>query len=507
MIEENRKYWKNKTNITDGPQWIYVFHSVGEELETCIREDIFAKGLQEQTGLPIAAVSCENKMKANDELDKSFGIQHIFMVDADRFKNHFSRIRTWILAKYFAVSTYQRKEKLFKIKYRGIMCGEAIHDTIVRNAPFNPKCRSNFNFDCFDVSRSVYFEYIRYALSMIDKARELFRKRKPAYVVTSESIYTPSLFMETASAEGAEVLLSLMNYPDIAEKIAPKQLTQDFKYADIFTNLIEAYLQEESLQNKDIKNMFVVETSEADRFDLLKALGIKNTHKNVFIMSHCLSDAVRKNCRHTFYKDYNEWFVDTLRIVKDIKDVNWIVKEHPHATFYGQEDYVKRIFAEYQSENIYWCDKWVSGMNIKDIADCVITCAGDVGIEFWSYGIPTITVSEAYYCPWNISYNMKSRAEYEETLKQIGAIAKPMEKSVRMAQKYLMAVKQMAECSGDSLGGLFAEMQGQRLMYLKDGDIGVAPLYSFCKAYRGALKEGCVEESAIYQLENMFDIV
>ena len=249
-----------------------------------------------------------------------------------------------------------------------------------------------------------------------------------------------------------------------------------------------------------------METSKADKLDLLAALGIRNTRQNVFIMLHCLSDVPRRNCRHTCYKDYNEWFIDTLRIVKEIKDVNWIVKDHPLAFFHGQESYVKKIFAEHQSENIYWCDKQISGMNIKDIADCVITCAGDVGIEFWSYGIPTITVSEAYYCRWNISHHMKSRSEYEKTLRNIGAIAKPSAESAQLAQKCLIAMKQMVEWDNDSLGGLFAEIFGQRSRCLKDGDIGIAPLYRFCKGYSSALEEGHVKESAIYRLKNVLDI-
>lgn len=506
LIEENKKYWGNRTNITEGSQWIYVFHSVGEELETCLREDILAKGLQEQTKLPIVAVSCENKMKANDELDKSFGIQHVFTVNAEKFTGIFSGIRTWIRAWYLSISTYNKKEKLFKIKYRGITCGEAIHDSILRGAPFNPKCSSNFNFDCFGVSRSIYFWYIRYALSMIDQTKELFKRRKPAYVVTSEQIYTPGLFMEIASAEGAEVLLSLMGYPDIVEKIAPMKLTQEFKYADILTNLLESYLKLTPLKKDDAQNIFVVETSKAEKLDVLAALGITNTYKNVFIMLHCLSDVVRKNCRHTFYKDYNEWFIDTLQIVRKIKDVNWIVKEHPQAAFYGQDDYVKKVFSEFQSENMYWCSKEISGMNIKDVADCVVTCAGDVGIEFWSYGIPTITVSEAYYCPWNISYNMKSRAEYEETLKHIDMVAKPSVESAELAQKYLMMMKQMAKGDGNPLSSLFVGISGQRLVCLKDGDIGTAPLYRFCKQYRFLLEKGYIEENTIYQLKNVFNV-
>ena len=506
LIEENRKYWEAKTNITEGSQWIYVFHSVGEELETCVREDIFAKGLQEQTKLPIVAVSCENKMKATDGLDRSFGIQHLFTIDATRFKNFFSRIKTWIWAKYFSISTYNKKEKLFQIKYRGLTCGDAIHDTILRSAPFNPKCSSNFNFDCFDISRSTYCWYIRYALSMVDKAKELFKKRKPAYVVTAETIYTPGLLMEAASAEGAEVLQIPMDCPSIAGKISPGNLNQEFKYADFRFNLVEAYLRKTPIEKRDVQNIFVMETSKADKLNLLAALGIQNTHKNVFLMLHSLTDIPQKNCRHNFYKDYTEWFVDTLRIVREIKNVNWIVKDHPLAAFYGQDKYVKKVFAKYQNENLYWCDKNISGMNIKDIADCVVTCAGNVGIEFWSYGIPTITTSDTYYCPWNISYNMKSREEYEETLRHIDAVAKPSEESAQLAQKYLLAMKQMVECGDDWLGGLFAEIFGQRLECLKDGNIGEAPLYRFCKAYRAALSEGRIEDSAIYQLKNVVDI-
>lgn len=506
LIEENKKYWENKTNITDDSQWIYVFHSVGETFEVCVREDIIAKGLQAQTKLPIVAISCENKMKANDELDRSFGIQHVFTVNVEKFTNLFSRIRTRLHAWYFSISTYNKKEKLFQIKYRGITCGEAIHDTILRNAPFNPKCSSTFNFDCFDVNRSIYFEYIRYALSMIDQTKKLFRRRKPAYVVTAERIYTPGLFMEIASAEGAEVLLAHMIFTNIVERIAPKKLTQEFKYADLWANLIESYLKRENLKKENMQNYFVDKTRKVDKLNLLAALGITNTRKNVFILPHCFSDDVRKSCRHTFYNDYNEWFVDTLRIVKEIKNVNWIVKDHPHAAFHRQDDYVKKIFAEYQSENLYWCSKEISGMNIKDVADCVITCSGDAGIEFWSYGIPTITVSGAYYCLSGISYNMKSRSEYEETLRHIDVLEKPSVESVKLAQKYLMTVKQMMHCSEEPLGRLLEEIYGQRMECLKDGDIGTAPLFSFCKWYRSILEKGYIEESAIYQLKNVFDV-
>ena len=195
-----------------------------------------------------------------------------------------------------------------------------------------------------------------------------------------------------------------------------------------------------------------------------------------------------------------------MQIVRKIKDVNWIVKEHPQAAFYGQDDYVKKVFSEFQSENMYWCSKEISGMNIKDVADCVVTCAGDVGIEFWSYGIPTITVSEAYYCPWNISYNMKSRAEYEETLKHIDMVAKPSVESAELAQKYLMMMKQMAKGDGNPLSSLFVGISGQRLVCLKDGDIGTAPLYRFCKQYRFLLEKGYIEENTIYQLKNVFNV-
>ena len=174
-------------------------------------------------------------------------------------------------------------------------------------------------------------------------------------------------------------------------------------------------------------------------------LGIENDKKNVFILPHGLIDIPRETSRIYFYYDYRDWFLKTINIIKNISNVNWIIKDHPLASYYKQNDYVKQIFMENKTSNMYWCDSNVYGLELKEVADCIVTCGGEAGLEFWAYGIPTITSTENYYTMEHISYNVKSQEEYENVLRKIPCLAKPSAESSKKAQEILFAMKQMSD--------------------------------------------------------------
>lgn len=500
LIEKNRNYWRKSSNITNGKRWIYVFHGIPCEWEFSIHEDIVAKGLQEKLKLPIAAISYKENRKSINELDSSFGVKHRFNMGNGKNSSFISKVRTFFVAKYFACTTYKKKEKLFQIKYRGVECGDTIHDEIVR-------MNQGVGFDCFDVSFKSYCQFIREAFSLIEECYHIFRKRKPEYVITSECIYTKGLLVSAAMLMGAKVLILPPDSADIILELSPgKALFKERKMGEIIQKQIEEYAQNYPVERTNKNDFFVLKMKEGLENSLCKRWNFLRKRKNIFIMLHALNDASRTSYFHNIYSDYNEWFIDTIRIIKEIKDVNWIIKDHPLSDFYGQGSYVKKVFEKNKTDNMYWCDKDVSGMQIKEIADCVITSAGDVGIEYWAYGIPTITVSETYYNKWGISYNMKSLKQYEHTLRHIAKIKKPSIESSQQAQKYLLTYKNMNQ-GHDKLSNLFSIIRNRQKENLKKGNVDDVLLHNkFSQEYIFILENNEMKNSSMFQLKNLYKI-
>lgn len=510
MIEANKKYWEKRSNITEGEKWIYCFHSVQSSISYCTMEGVISKGLQEKEQLPIASITCGTAgaggrgRKAIDELDVSFGIEQIDHFDLDDFGGVISRVRTAVSAAYLALFTYKKRKKLLRIKYRGICCGDAIYDDILRMNPYMPGGRPVF--DCFDVDRSTYYLYIRNALSIIDKSYKIFSQRKPAYIVTSEFVYIRSLVVSVASSLGAHLLLTGPTDLDpLPMVLARKKFLVEIKVAKILERQIQHILEKDTLADQTLDHAFVMEPEKADERGILEYLGVPAGKKNVFIMLHCLSDAPRGGSDQSVYIDYNKWFLDTLRIIKEVKGVNWIIKDHPLSTYYSQDSYVREIFDANKTENMFWCEKNISGLQIKEVADCVVTCAGDVGIEYWAYGIPTVTTADAYYSKWNISYNMKTLEEYEDVLKNISKLKKPSVESMVQAQKCLIALKKMGTLNIDEVVRLFYTVASEEANSLKDV-YSELPSVRFCKKYIELLNADHIRDSVIYQLRNTVDI-
>lgn len=498
LYEANRKYWDAVPNTMDGEKWIYVYHSLPIEFDMCLLEDLAAKGLQNKVSLPIISVTY-GKSPTIDEMDASFGIQEIHHLIHRAPVDLLSRLRTFAAAKFASRYSYKKEKRLFAIRYRGVPCGDEIHDTIIRKNSIRTEGQQ---FECFDISQKEYFQYVWQAFSTIDRSISLFKRRKPAYVISTECIYIKGLFGRVASLFGARRWTTSLETADIIAQSPPGTY---MLHSEILRRKIEVHMEKNPLLEPETDNLFVMKTESGTRNDLLKRLGILNDKKNVFIMLHCLTDLPRGNRQH-IYGGYNEWFLDTLRMIRDIKNVNWIIKDHPMSSYFAQDHYVKSVFEKYKTEAMFWCDKSVSGMEIKEIADCVVTCAGEVALEYWAYGIPTITTAEGYFCGWGISYCMRSREEYEAALRNLDRLEPPSPQSSLQAKRYLSAIQDMGSTE-DALASLFVNERRKIIAAYKRANYSTDMWrYGLCKGYIDLLKGKGVRSSSIYQLEKLYEM-
>lgn len=498
MIEANKKYWAKFQNVRDGEQWIYVFRPLDEYFSFATYENIIAKGLQSKKNLPIAGITYGSACSAVfEELDNSFGIETHFRVLPGRSPNILSQIKIRLLAKWLVKSTYGKREKLKKIRYRGIECGDAIYDSLTR---LYTKGRPIF--DCFDLPKKVYFEAMQDTLSLVDNAHHIFKLKRPSYVVAANPAFFWKLPLEVARQMGATIIYSSPFMPDCFNIFTRK--------GKGICNTTQQELIEESIKDKikksgDIyvdEDLFLHKSQISGTANLRKRLGITNNNKIVFIMVHCLTDAPRENSNLEVYSDYNEWFLDTLRIVKQIPDVNWVVKDHPMASYYYQDDYVKKVFEENKTDNMFYCGKELGGTFVKEAADCIITYAGDVGIEYWAYGIPTITLAHTYYSDAKISYNIETVSEYEAVLNNIEKIPRPDDNSIKRARSFLQTFKNIRK-GKDAVSKFFSHTMEAECECFTDADF--EKYYSqernrFCRGYIKLLVEEDLRNCELFKM-------
>lgn len=506
LVEMNKKYWgSDSTEIVKDEKWIYVLHINHTNFSWCLEENIVAKALQNREKLPIASIfsgRADDLMDLVDQVDASFGIAQRLCPSYHSYNNEGIKV----LAGRMASETYGNKDTLLDLEYRGVRFGDVLYNEILRGGSGRGRGKV---FDCFSISQEQYYGYIRDALAAIDQAYEIFEVRKPCYLVTTEYSYIKSLYAYVAKILGAKIVITSARRADIMVQINSdgRQLS-DIKVSDITRVTHEKCLEYYQANDIPCRNFFVTENGHKDKIEVTEAW---NKKQNIFILPHAISDSPRIACRHNFYHDYGEWFVETMKIVKDIPDVNWILKDHPWSSVYGQRDYIKSIFEKYKTENMFWMDTEYSGLSIKDVADCVLTYVGDAGIEYWAYGIPTITAGEAYYCNWGISYQTKTLTEYVNTLKNINNIFKPSRQSMEKAREYILSFKNWNK-HGDAYTNLIHEFAEKEVSIWKKSGVVYGVLdwadqqrgkatRDFFEAFVALMKERDLRESSIYQLK------
>lgn len=504
LVEENRKYWLNKKTVKEGAKWIFVYHGMsGNHFYWAVRENILAKGLQERTNLPIASVIDGFGRAIPEGFDESFGIVNTTHLLYREYVDESSKKTICKIAQKLAEETYQDRDQLLRLEYRGIQFGNELYDhLLLKNVE-----HGSLSFECFDLSLERYAHYIRGALSLIDHAFRIFSQRCPEYVITTENLQLKCLFGKVARTFGAKEIEAIPSWPEKLVQFSLDVSDKKLSTSDWMGAVIKKYVQPKKIKLKNDEDLFVIERkAELGGDDLLSQLGISNRKKNVFILPHALVDVPREASRMDVYYDYTDWFIETLEFIRNIQNVNWIIKDHPLTAYYRQSDYIKGVFRKSQTPNMYWCDANVSGLLIKKYADCVVTCSGDAALEYWACGIPTITASETFFTDLGISYNMKSRQAYKTALENIPEIAKPTEESSKRAREILAAYKWLSNCeTQDELVNLFMLTRKAQLdSYLSGLNFHYIP--EFCEEYMRILKQGFIEKSCIYQMQNVFEV-
>lgn len=441
FVKENKKIWKDKS-YKNTEKGIYFENITESYYPLMMGKFLTAKGLQSRFKSEIFAFQYKIG-KEYRAVCNSFGIKPIGI-----FKN--IKLLDICSALVHATILYFKNlmgMDFLKYIYKDVLIGDLIYDHIIR---IGNKCTIGRSLGLQDIS------VIMKGFLIANLCERTYIEKPPVYFVAGDLIYLNGIMVRFALKHKAKIAVATTGkksyiYPeekifknykilpvDLNRSIVENRLKEEFEIG--WEDKVEQYLQNiyRGIGDWNTENAYKNKLA-GKKQEVLQKIGIRNKKKNIVIMPHCFSDA--PHCASvSLYKDYYVWLVETLEIISQIKNINWIIKEHPCNASYGEEGIVGRLYDKYRKEkNIYWLPNEYSTIVVPEIADAIMTVRGTAGIEMSCQGIRCVVAGLSFYSGGPFVYNPKSVKEYECTLRNLDKVTHLTEEEILCARKTLFA--------------------------------------------------------------------
>lgn len=365
-------------------------------------------------------------------LFKSHGINKIFYLNEGNIVKRFF----YLLISIKILNKIKSIKELLKIKYKNLDIGKCLYEQFLR---FEKRPNSI-------QIEGIYYIYLMKLLIDKEQLLNIYNDKKIKFLVQSETQYFPlRTSIQVALFKKIKVIsrigrryLSVKIYNNIKEsyenrskvsKNVFKEIENKFNkkykkknYQKIIEKKIKLNIGKDVYQLIDKKNN--PKKLFQDKKQMLNFFNFKNQH-TVLILAHEYTDGNLSQSWNLYENDMF-WLTDTLRKIKKLKDVNWIIKEHPSEKIYNakvstvelfnkiisSEENIKLFPADYRVDNMY---KYI---------DTTITSHGTAGYEYPMQGIPTIICGETNYSSLGFNIEPKTRAQYYKILKNINLLKK-----------------------------------------------------------------------------------
>ena len=394
----------------------------------------------------------------------SFGFYNFFYVS--NFKNYLiyflysliSLLKTFNALFYILKFDFSSFIRNFKLK--GILIGDLIYDTYIRNDLDFLRMKPNLKFlkitffCCFKVLRLNNFfstQDVKYLFIHTDcyaKNEALSMRlalKKKIKVLKIFSNKNEIYFIQAKSYEVSEGFLPIHRYftkKSIIQKISynSKKLS-NFIIKRFHGNIYSSYSSPIDLFNANKSK------TKLDKFSLIKKIFKKDKkfERIVLFAPHAFSDAPH-HFGDFLFRDYWDQFIQTIDYMKMEKFENylWLVRPHPSSYLYKEENLIKE-YIKNKFNNIKLCDSnLVSTKNLIDICDTVITGRGTIGLEFACFGKKPIIAGKSTYSKFGIANEFKNKKEYFKSFTDFKSYQKLNNKDKLLARKMLFYIEMLS---------------------------------------------------------------
>ena len=446
----NGKYWKKRSFNPQSTTILVEGFFAESGPNYVIRIGSIAKALEEikNSNLVVLLELDEKEEPNKTKIWQSFGMDNFIGIYNDVYANFSSsnkfQIRFWARV-YYLWSTllllFKSQEKFSQLSFRGVRLGDILYDEIIKNTPVG-----EYTINKITSKHRHFFKrlFIYFFVSEF-----IYKKYRPKYYVTTHTQYIPyGLPARYFAHQGAVLvettddILFIHDDPTLIPKFHTEVNRMIRRKIDMVYNDEEA----QKTAKIELNKRFTGKTQQIDaqmaygnkqnysKQMLKEKLNINDDKPIVFIFAHIFSDAIQGNDEMLF-PDFYLWLVETIKFVKDIKDVNWIIKPHPSARAYGEVGEVERLIKEIgqASSNLFICPDNFSTASVLECATAIVTAQGTVGLEFSCVGIPIIIVGKPFYSGFGFTYEPSTKAKYFTQLKNIKNIKPLTGDQMRMA--------------------------------------------------------------------------
>ena len=392
-------------------------------------ECLIAKNLSELSNSNIFGLMDENDDTANEFLNCFNSKKNYFLPK----QNIISKI-IYIFKSFKIIRRYNKVEQFTHHKIDNIEIGKAVYDHYIRHT--GDASTNNFSY--------TFLILLTNSLYALNFSNKLFKEKKFNYMIMSERQFIPSSIIFQVALKYNVKIISRISGPkkfgvslcnsskqknDSENKINKKFLNKFLlinkkKYSKRGLNIINKifYGKKRNPDHQISKNINKNNQIEAKK--LYKILNLDPLKKTCFIFSHNLLDGIFQGKTTIVFKDYLSWLRETLNYINKLDEsINWIIKEHP--SDYGFKKLTTNTKLEFDKiigpnkKNIKFFPKNINNIVIKNVADCVITLGGTVGMEYPCFGIPSICSSGIFYSENGFTHEYHSKSKYFYYLKNI----------------------------------------------------------------------------------------
>jgi hypothetical protein len=327
----------------------------------------------------------------------------------------------------------QNKKDILNFSIRNVNIGPYIYDTLLRKLALPEIKRLNFKMRLLFLIEVLHFLFFL----------RVFKRYKIRFVVLGDTVYRYGLLFEICRAHKIPNLSAIdLNAFSFAKYIHP----DDFNHhprkipREILDSILGNQLVEERIDlymNRRMKG-------EIDQHDVITAYRNKNYTSGedfykkynlkqnlpvITVMAHIFSDAPH-GYPSVLYNDYYEWLENTVKCLQNNKHINFLVKEHPSASIYGEQGILADLLKTRGIENAM-VDKKESTKSIIENSSVIVTCGGTIGLEFSIQGKPVVLASRPPYSGLGFTIDCQSRTEYEYLLEHTIHKCRPLSDHAR----------------------------------------------------------------------------
>lgn len=186
------------------------------------------------------------------------------------------------------------------------------------------------------------------------------------------------------------------------------------------------------------------------RGQIIQRLGLDPSRKTAIVFAHIFWDATFF-WGEDLFRDYEDWFVQTVRAACANDRLNWLIKVHPANLVKDLRDGVttepselvalrERIGKLPEHVKVIPADTDINTLSLFEAIDYCLTVRGTVGMEAALLGRTVLTAGTGRYDRHGFTVDSTSAGEYLARLEALETLPPPTEPMRELAEKYAYGI-------------------------------------------------------------------